>query len=710
MSDPVERLLVTLGMDSSEFTRGAKRAADDMSAMRKGMTSAAAAVKGAIGGMVAAMAVDRVAQLAAAGLEYASSLGETATQLGVTTRALQEYRYAASQAGVEQGEMDQALSQLTRRLGDAANGTGEAGKALERLGINLRDANGQVIDAGDAIPLIAEALRGIPSPAERAALLVDLFGKSGQKLAPLMAEGAAGVNSLRDAAHKMGLVLSDGQIQKADEAADKMAALKKVLEARIAGAVAENADTILEMVTALTQLSVAAVNAAVAVKKFFGQERALRNAAMSGTRNKMSWGDEAHKEWRDAVWGDIAPSQNNRPSAAGRRRAAAVEQNRRAKSYISGSGAPVPAIRSGGLFSPSSRASGAGGGLAGSLSGAEAVAATLDELNRASFAAQSGLARLSDQFVAAQTSVRGLLADTGTLAGSGFPALEKASARVSDEMQRLRDAAGAILDRLFPDVAEVRRFDEEMAILDKALKNGAISDGTHARAVRALRQEYSGLADIMADMTEIVTLLDQPTLEEQARAGMDKLTDEWSRAGDTMGTVNVRVVESFAQMVDGSLSHLDRFITGIKSGNWLDTVGGLLSLIDSIAGIMTQGQGTSVGPFQFGNRSGGGAGVPGFATGGSLRLGGLPGVDTNLLALNGQPIARVSANETLTVSPPGRGGGGEVAVRVIKGDLFDVVVERKAAGAVAAAAPALIDAGASAAIARSMRMQRARLD
>src|SRR3546814_5903876 len=103
-----------------------KRARTEMSAMQKAST----ALKTAFAGMVGLLAFAQFASLAKAGLDYASSLGEVAAQLGVSTRALQEYRYAASQAGIDHAEMDKALSQLTRRLGDAAQGVKEPLAAL----------------------------------------------------------------------------------------------------------------------------------------------------------------------------------------------------------------------------------------------------------------------------------------------------------------------------------------------------------------------------------------------------------------------------------------------------------------------------------------------------------------------------------------------------------------------------------------------------
>ena len=218
--------------------------------LRKGFDLA----KGAAIAFAGAVAVEKITQAITAGLEYASSLGEVAQQLGVTTDALQEYRYAASQAGLSQEEMDAALTQLTRRIGEAASGTKAQAEAFEKLGISTKDTSGNLLDAGTAIPLIADALQRIESPAERAAILMDLFGKSGQKLEPLLAGGAAGVNNLRDAAHKLGIVLSSEQIQKADDAADKLAALKQVLEARVAGVVSDNADSILLLANSLATL------------------------------------------------------------------------------------------------------------------------------------------------------------------------------------------------------------------------------------------------------------------------------------------------------------------------------------------------------------------------------------------------------------------------------------------------------------------------
>ena len=232
--------------------------------LRKGFDLA----KGAAIAFAAQMSIDAVVGAVSRALDYVSSLGEVAQQLGVTTDALQEYRYAASQAGLSQEEMDMALSQLTRRIGEAESGTKSQAEAFEKLGISVKDANGNIIDAGSAIPMIADALQKIESPAERAAILMDLFGRSGQKLEPLLAGGSKAVNGLRDAAHELGIVLSSEQIQKADDAADKLGAVKQVMEARFAGVVADNSGAILELADRLARMADAAIKAMAALNSF----------------------------------------------------------------------------------------------------------------------------------------------------------------------------------------------------------------------------------------------------------------------------------------------------------------------------------------------------------------------------------------------------------------------------------------------------------
>lgn len=299
LGEVLARLSVELGLNSAAFETGAKRAGAQADALGSRMEKMGNRVGTAIKAFAASAVAAEVGALIKRGLDYASALGEQAQQLGVTTDALQEYRYAATQVGISQEAMDASLAKLTKSIGEAAAGGKKQAAAFAELGVAVKDTEGNILDAGAAIPLIADGLSKMESSAERARIETTLFGKSGQQLDTLLAGGSGAVNNLRDAAHKLGVVLSEQQIQNADDTADKLAALKTVLEANIAGAVANNANAILQFANALAYLAAKAGEADAALALYY--ERNKFNTAVAKTRVGLTPGvrAEGRREIRD---------------------------------------------------------------------------------------------------------------------------------------------------------------------------------------------------------------------------------------------------------------------------------------------------------------------------------------------------------------------------------------------------------------------------
>lgn len=55
---------------------------------------------------------------------------------------------------------------------------------------------------------IADGVAAIQNPALRSALAIDVFGKSDTQLLPMLADGAEGIQALRDQAESLGLTIS----------------------------------------------------------------------------------------------------------------------------------------------------------------------------------------------------------------------------------------------------------------------------------------------------------------------------------------------------------------------------------------------------------------------------------------------------------------------------------------------------------------------
>lgn len=272
------------------ITAGAGRMGKGISA---GMALATGAIGGFVGGVVASLP-GLMTQLVKTGLDYAGSLQEQAQQAGVSTKALQEYRYAASQTGLKVGEIDRALAQFTKTIGEIGAGTKRPIKALAEIGLSVEQISEiSRMTADEALPVLADALQDIEDPAKRARVEMALFGETGQKLDPLLAGGSEAINGLRNAAADLGVVLSEKEIQEADKLADRLDDLKQVLAARIAGVVADNADSILSLADALFQLPAAA---AVAIKAWNDFKNALDAQAYNLAANNPFLSAEKRKE------------------------------------------------------------------------------------------------------------------------------------------------------------------------------------------------------------------------------------------------------------------------------------------------------------------------------------------------------------------------------------------------------------------------------
>ncbi len=252
-------LRVTLGLDSAEFEAGSKRAKAtakrDASEIQKAYTAAGLGMKNALSAAAAAVAGVGLLSAAREALDYAASLGEVASQVGVTVEQLQEYRYMATQVGVSQEEMEKSLAKLTLAIGKAAEGSKKEAGTFRELGVAVRDSNGNIISAGDVMPRLADALAKLKDPAQRARLEVELFGKMGQRLDPLLSQGSGAIEDMRKRANDLGIVLSKDLASGADEAADKLAEMEMVLSSNFSRLVAENSDAILGLANAVARLT-----------------------------------------------------------------------------------------------------------------------------------------------------------------------------------------------------------------------------------------------------------------------------------------------------------------------------------------------------------------------------------------------------------------------------------------------------------------------
>jgi len=150
--------------------------------------------------------------------KLADSLGKTATMLGVTTDQLQAWRFAAQQSGVEVEQFDKALTYFNRIIGDTKDGLEESLRPFQKLKIGLYDNNKQLKSAGVLLEEVADKIIQVGDPADRLAILSDLFGaRTGAKFMVMLKDGAKGLEKFREELTKRGGIVPEDVIRNSEK-------------------------------------------------------------------------------------------------------------------------------------------------------------------------------------------------------------------------------------------------------------------------------------------------------------------------------------------------------------------------------------------------------------------------------------------------------------------------------------------------------------
>jgi len=183
---------------------------------RKGL-----AVNKALGSIAVAAGAWGIKNQIEESVAYADALAKTADKLGITTDALQEYRFAAQLNNVEQTALDTGLQRWTRRLGEAAKGQGELRQVLEDNNVSIRDSNGNLRNSEAVLADYADTIKGAGTDQEKLLLAFKAFDTEGAAMVNVLRDGSEGLEKLRQKARESGAVMDSELIRKAEIINDK---------------------------------------------------------------------------------------------------------------------------------------------------------------------------------------------------------------------------------------------------------------------------------------------------------------------------------------------------------------------------------------------------------------------------------------------------------------------------------------------------------
>lgn len=197
-------------------TAGLATSVETSMAKASGSTQAMATKLGGLKSNLGALAatgigVGLVASLDSAGDAFAKAGRETLKFkriTGATAEDSSRLRVVAQQTGTDVTKLAAAFVKLSKTQ-DTAKGQA----ALDALGVSLKDANGKALPLPEQLQRIADGFKHTGDAATRNRAVVDLFGKSGADLGPLLSRGADGIDALIKKSDELGLTLGEDDLE-----------------------------------------------------------------------------------------------------------------------------------------------------------------------------------------------------------------------------------------------------------------------------------------------------------------------------------------------------------------------------------------------------------------------------------------------------------------------------------------------------------------
>jgi hypothetical protein len=528
-------LLVSLGLENGAFKSGLTEAQKELRrtqkqfegiglSMRQFGANIGLAVMGAFAGAVGAMAL-----LTRESINTADELSKAAQSTGIAVEELSRLRYAADLSGISFDSLQTAVGRLSRNMFEASQGIGSAGRAFDTLGVSVRNGDGTLRSATDVMGDVAARFAAMEDGAAKTALSIQIFGRAGADMIPLLNGGRDGLRELTAEADKFGIVIDAETGRKAEAFNDNLTRLRGAFSAVAARIAAELLPHLVDFTDWLIA-NRADIDAGIAK---FGQ---FINGAV-----RLGQHVAAAANWMEERFGAVS----------------------RAISFMINPLSRVISLVS--VFGSAPRQN-PFGGMVDSMIG----------MGREALESANALKRFG--FTAVETGgavSRGI--------GGGAREASRALRQVAADGEAMARQVQGLLDRLFPEIASARKLTEDLALLDGANIDSAL----RARARLARLAEGQPKPVVSEGLIGTGPLAEVGKVKEAVEA----IRREMVGLQEGTKVQTVRIAETFQSMVDNVLGSLRSLVDGFRGGDFLSILEGAVGIFTTLGGAGLFGSG-----------------------------------------------------------------------------------------------------------------------
>ena len=163
--------------------------------------------------------------------DYADTIDKTSQRIGLSIEETQKWNFVTEQLGTNLSSLETGLGRLQRNVSDANIGLATAKRSFEELGVEVTKSDGSLRSMDDIFPEVVKKLGEMDDETRRNAMALELFGRGGQELIPILNAGADSIDKLMGKAKNLNLVMPEKDILSWVEFKDELHALTTEISA-----------------------------------------------------------------------------------------------------------------------------------------------------------------------------------------------------------------------------------------------------------------------------------------------------------------------------------------------------------------------------------------------------------------------------------------------------------------------------------------------
>ncbi len=216
----VARLTEDFSRAKSEVNRSMSSIQHDVKEQLDGVKESLKSMKEMVEAMGIALLTEHLVEAAKSVAEFGDQIEHAAQKTGMSAESIQGLGFAARMSDVDFQSLSVGLEHLSRAMLQTQQGSLQSAAAFQSVGLSARQLKSMSME--EVLGRVADRFHATRDGATKTALAMQLFGRSGAELIPLLDKGASGINELTAKAKQLGIVMSDEAVRQSAEFADKL--------------------------------------------------------------------------------------------------------------------------------------------------------------------------------------------------------------------------------------------------------------------------------------------------------------------------------------------------------------------------------------------------------------------------------------------------------------------------------------------------------